>query len=117
MKWAEKKCRKLKMGAVAYSTATNGLLKRIAFWEIAIRRCKDIPTPVRLWRRKKKAAKVTYNTSIHTDEELVVKLKEAHEDYKQAKKEHLEHRVTFLESLPSKDRDRLLHMEHQRSMG
>ena len=83
---------------------TDGPRKRIDFWRCVLKRRigRKGSTHVspRVWRRKKKAAKIKYSTKDMTPEEMWDKLREARKDYKKAKKEHLESRVKYLESLP-----------------
>ena len=87
---AEKKCRNLKMGAVQFSDAISGPIKRILFWSAAIRRKKKIMVSSWMLARKKKAAKVKGPTGGLSLEEMIDKLQEARRDYRSAKKDHRE---------------------------
>ena len=114
---AEHKCRKLRMGAVYFSEATELPRRQIAFWEIAIRRRLGLTISPRLWRRKKEAAAI--KTTIHNLDlpGLYLKLKEAKQAYRKAKKEHKQHRQTFIETFAPKDCDRIRRTEEQRQLG
>jgi len=79
---AERRCRKLKMGAVAFSEATDMPVKRIDFWECAIKRKRKLRVKPRLWARKKKAANITMSTKNMTVDEMVQHLKAAKKDSK-----------------------------------
>ena len=101
---AERKCRKLKMGAVQFSPAIAQATAEIAFWDIAIkrkfpreetetqrerrlssanpRRRKNISA--KLWRRAKKAANITKPTKNMTKEEMMHERREAKKRYKDA---------------------------------
>ena len=114
---AEKKCRKLRMGAVQFSTATELPRNQIGFWNLAIRRRLGIKVSSRLWRRRKKKANITESTSTIDIKGLRQKLKEAKQAYRKAKKEHRQHRKKFLETFSPKDRDRIKRVEEQRQLG
>ena len=47
---AERKCRKLKMGAVAFSEATAVPRKKIEFWNLALQKKHKVKVSSRLWR-------------------------------------------------------------------
>lgn len=114
---AEKKCRKLKMGGVAFSLATEGPRRRINFWTLAIKRRRGGKVSSRLWRRKKRKAGIVEAVRILSLETMSDRLKAARQDYRNAKKNHKEERVTFLQTLKPKDRDRLIRVEKQRELG
>ena len=130
MNKAEGRCRKLKMGKVDFSPKVAKLLRKIAFWDLAIQR--RFPTPrkdkhgrikkrkkisSRLWRRKKKAAGITAPTGHLTKEQMETRRRKAKRAYLKAKKKHADLRTSFIKTLPPKDRERLLRHEHQRKMG
>jgi hypothetical protein len=117
MRQAEKKCRKLKMGGVAFSMATEGPRRRIHFWILAIRRSKGGKVSSRLWRRKKKKANISEAVRMLSIEDMESRLRQARLDYRQAKKNHKAERETFLKTLKPKDRDRLIRVEKQRELG
>ena len=114
---ANKKCRKLKMGAVDFSDATSGPIKRISFWAAAIRRKKKIKVSSRMLTCKKKAAKIKGPTGGLSLEEMIIKLQEARRDYRAAEKKHRENRVSFLDTLEPSDKKRLLVTEEMRRQG
>jgi hypothetical protein len=116
MREAEKKCRKLKMGGVAFSMATKGPRRHINFWNLAIKRRKGGKVSSRLWRRKKKKAEITEAVRPLSISAMTEQLKQARQDYRQAKKNHKAERETFLQTLKPKDRDRLLQVEKQRDL-
>jgi exonuclease III len=60
---AEKHCRKLFTGAVAFSQATEMPKRLIMFWELAVRRRQGIRVSKRLWRRRKTKAGLTEDTA------------------------------------------------------
>ena len=117
MLWAEKKCRKLRMGNVAFSVAVSEPIKRIQFWEMAIRRNSNGHVNPRVYSRKKKAAGVVEPVGRLSNKEMLEKLKQAQLDYREAKKKHREHRQKFLETLDPRDRKRLVAAEEARRRG
>ena len=133
MRKAEKHCRKLRMGAVDFSNATAGPLKEIAFWDIAIQRKFPSSRPTRsrqgrhqpyapcisprLWRRKKKAANIETPTSGMSKHEMIQKRRTAKAAHKQAKADHANLRVNFLDLLPHKEAKKFMRKEAQRKMG
>ncbi len=110
---AEKKCRKLFKGAVAFSKETDEPRKQIDFWMCTMRCRKGSKVSSRLWRRKKKAAKVTQPIRSMTLPEMDMQLKQAKADYRVAKKNHIESRISYLEAFPTKDKERMLKREEQ----
>ncbi|CAB9522814.1 unknown protein [Seminavis robusta] len=113
---AEKKCRKLKMGRVGFSEATEQPKKRIAFWEIAIRRRKGLTVSVSQWNRKKREAQINEPTAPLSLDTMIHNLQLAKKAYRKAKKHHKEHRIRFLDQLNPKDRQRLKRKEAQREL-
>ena len=114
---AEKKCRKLRMGAVQFSEATQEPRNRINFWKIALQRKYGKPTSSRHWSRAKKKAKVAVRVVTLTIDAIHELLHQAFVDYKEAKKKDGDSRRTYLENLPSKDAARILRTEEQRRQG
>ena len=123
---AEQKCRKLRTGMVAFSPKVAKYLRQIAFWDIAIARRlasskegsqNTHQVSSRLWRRKKKAAKITHPTAPLSLEEMQALRRKAKKGYKRAKRKHKENREDFLDKLPPKIRDRLKRVEQQRELG
>ncbi len=112
-----KKCRKLKMGAVEYSLATNGPLLQIDFWETAIRRRRGVQVRTKLWHRKKASANISRATKPMTIPDMLVALKLAKQAFGKAKKDHANHRVKFIETFPPKVRDRIKRNETARKLG
>ena len=102
MKKAEKTCRKLRMGQVDFSLATEGPRRRISFWALALKRKQNKRVSSRLWHRKKRKAKVTELVGPLTTQDIQDRLTQARLDYRAAKKRHKEERVAFLESLPKR---------------
>ena len=92
MLWAESRCRKLRMGNVDFSDATDGPIKRIQFWELAIKRNKHGKVSPRLHERRKKAAKVQGPVGQLSHQGMLAQLRMAQRDYREAKKKHREHR-------------------------
>ena len=117
MKKAEKTCRKLRMGRVDFSLATESPRRRISFWALALKRKQNKRVSSRLWRRKKRKAKVTELVGPLTTQDIQDRLTQARLDCRAAKKRHKEERVAFLESLPKKDRQRFIQTEQQRALG
>jgi hypothetical protein len=117
MKRAEKKCRKIKHGHVAFSLATENPKRKIAFWIIAIRRRSGKRVSAQLWRRKKKKAKITTSTRHMTVDDMIAEIKKEKNNYRDAKKQHKKERETFLDTLAPKDRDRLKQTEKARELG
>jgi hypothetical protein len=117
MRKAEKKSRKLKMGGVAFSMATERLRHRINFWNLAIKRRKGGRVSSRLWRRKKKKEKITEAVGPLSIPAMTERLQQARQDNRQAKKNHKAERETFLQTLKPRDRDRILRVEKQRDLG
>ncbi|CAB9501614.1 expressed unknown protein [Seminavis robusta] len=113
---AEKKCRKLKMGTIGFSEATEHPKLRIAFWETAIRRRKGLTVGASLWNRKKRAAQISELVDHLSLDTSILRLQAARKEYKKAKKNHKEHRIKFLEQLNPKDRARLKRKEAQREL-
>ena len=117
MKQAEHKCRKLRMGAVDFSEATEQPRHEIAFWKVALRRRKGMRVSTNMWCRKKKKANVVQDTAPMTEQDLVDALKQAKQAYAKAKKNHADSRIKFLETFSEKDRKRILRAEEQRKLG
>ena len=126
---AERKCRKLRMGRVNFSPAVNEILKTLAFWDVAIAR-REVEEPSnkgkrkkkrkvssRLWRRKKHAAGVRILTKYMSISEMEEHRKTAKEKYHEAKKQHRDLRLSFLDTLDSKTKQKLKRHEKQREMG
>ena len=124
---AERKCRKLKMGAVQFSEATEHPRRAIAFWKYAIKRKESsirrqagqpaLKTSSRRWRRLKKLAKIFYPTKDLSLDEMKQNLRQAYADYKEAKVNDADSRLEFIKTFSEKDRDRILRTEEQRRQG
>ena len=99
---AEKKCRKIYAGQVEYSLKLGLEVKRIDFWECAIRRKRKVKVSPRMWARKKKAAEIKGPTGHLTEDEMHAKLREAQKKYREIKKNDKEERASFLDTLPPK---------------
>ena len=106
---AEKRCRKLKMGGVAFSLATEIPRRKIIFWNLAIKRRKGGKVSSRLWRRKKLKANIKESIKSLSLNDMQQRLDQARQDYRQAKRNHISEREAFLKSLSRKDCDRYTH--------
>ncbi|MGL5936571.1 MAG: endonuclease/exonuclease/phosphatase family protein [Cetobacterium sp.] len=114
---AEKRCRKLKRGGVSFSEETITPLRLIAWWNVAIKRRQGKQVHPKVWRRKKKEAGLqALRTSEMTLSDMIQSRKQAVKAFRQAKKNHEEHRVAHINKMPKKVRDRLLRIERQRKM-
>ena len=98
MKYAEKKCRKLKMGGVAWSPKIQKARDRILFWTLLIRRRKGCHIGMRRILRIKKKLKINGEKEMLM-KELQSKLDEAYQKYKALKKDAYDLRLTYQESL------------------
>lgn len=114
---AERHCRKLNMGAVQYSMATEMPRRAIEFWRIAIRRRKGIRVRSRLWKRKKKLAKIEMPTKHLSIPDMYKELRAALTQYRLAAKTDGDSRLKFIETFPEKQRKRILREEEQRRQG
>ena len=114
---AEKKCRKLRMGEVSFSEATEKPRREVAFWQLAIRRRLGLPVSPRLWKRRKKKANITEPIRSLTLSQLNERQKQAKLEYRKAKKTHDDSRQKFIDTFPAKDRDRIKRHEEQRKIG
>ena len=129
MRKAEKHCRKLKMGMVDFSPEISSCLNQLAFWDIAIKRRefrehhKQSGTPCprtissRLWRRKKKKAKIEEPVGHLSLSEMRERRAEVKKQYKAHKLEHRSLRKKFIDTFSTKDRERIKRVEHQRRLG
>ena len=114
---AEKRCRKLRMGGVSFSMATEGPRRRINFWTLAIKRREGGAVSSLLWRRKKQKAGIQESTRELSLQDMRERLLQARQEYRQAKARHHTERESFLQSLSHQDRNRLLRVERQCEMG
>ena len=117
MNKAEHKCRKIFTGAIDFSEATEMPKRCIAFWELAIRRRKGLQVSKKLWQRRKKKAQITENTAPMSVDDMIEQLNIQRKAYRNAKKKHKEERITFLDTLDPKDKDRLQRNEKAREKG
>jgi exonuclease III len=118
MNRAEKHCRKLRMGEVGFSEATMLPLRRIIWWNIAIRRRQGGRVQPSLWqRRKREAGMRDLRTSTLSLAEMQTLRRQAVKDYRTAKRQHVDHRQQHLMKLPKKIRKRLRKVEEQRRLG
>jgi exonuclease III len=117
MRRAEKQCRKLKKGQVAFSEETIKPIRQIIWWNVAIRRRLGKHIQTTLWERRKKEADMqgirVAELSLH---DLYQRRKAAIKAYREAKKKHEEHRIKHIKSMPEKERKRLLRVERQRRL-
>ena len=98
MKYAEKHCRKLRMGKVQWSPALQKARDTITFWTLIRRRLQRCKVGARRIIRLKKKLGIKENTHL-TLTEVEVKLKKARERYKVCKHNDKILRRDFLESL------------------
>jgi exonuclease III len=117
MKRAEKQCRKLRKGAVAFSEATIKPIRQIVWWNIAIRRRQGKFVQTTLWeRRKKEAGEQELRVSELSVSDMYHRRRMAIKAYRAAKKEHEEHRLKHIKAMPEKERKRILRVERQRKL-
>ena len=114
---AEKRCRHLHFGAISFSPATEDPKRKLAFWELAIRRRKGLRVSQRLWRRRKKKANITDSTCLMSLDDMIDQVKLQHKAYRTARKLHQEECKTFLDTLRPQDRKRLKLNEAARDRG
>ena len=105
------------MGGVQFSLETAIPIRLIQFWTLAIKRRNKGTVSPQLWLCKKKAAGVTLSIKNFTDDKLHAELKKAKGQCRTAKKNHKQHRLSFLETLDPKDHDRLKKTEEQCQLG
>jgi len=117
MEKAERKCRHLKMGGVGFSEATELPKHTIAFWETAVKRRKGIRISPAHWDRKKHKARITLDTKNLSLETMDAHIQLAKESYRQAKSNHKDERIKFLDTINPKDKDRLIRTERARELG
>ncbi|MCA1800735.1 MAG: hypothetical protein LC650_05530, partial [Actinobacteria bacterium] len=117
MNKAEKKCRHIRAGAVAFSEATEQPRRELSFWELAIKRRLGLIVSTSLWKRRKLKANITKETANMTLQEMHDSVKAARTAYHEARKNHEEERVKFLDTMKPKDRDRLKRHEQARKLG
>jgi hypothetical protein len=116
-RYAESKCRKLRMGGVQFSVETFLPRKQALFWKLALARCEGLPVSSRRWARAKAAAKITENTSLLSPDDIKERFRLAMKRYRTLRKEHENSRLQFIESFDPKVRDRILRVEEQRRLG
>ena len=114
---AEKKCRKLNMGNVAFSAATDGPGKRILWWQLALKRRRGGQVSTTLWKRRKLKARIRYPIAGMSEIEMNAKLTEAYREYRTAKKDARIHRDEMYNKAPTTHRKRILVREEQRRQG
>ena len=113
---------------VDFSPKVSVLLKKLAFWDLAIARRKVLthneqvahnggriqkPPSSRLWRRKKKAANIKVSLAAMSIEDMCDQRRKVKKRYVAAKKEHRSLRLDFLDTLSPRDRDHLKRTEQQ----
>ena len=113
---ANKKCRKIKAGCVKFSAATDGPLKEIQFWNLAIRRRRGHDIGPTKWRRAKAEAKISIATKNLEIPDMIDLLRLAKAKYRTAKRNCKDERVQFLNKLPKKQREAILRREQQRDL-
>ena len=104
---------KLRMGRVSFSPMTELPKRRIVFWTLTIKRRKGGRVSSNLWRRKKSQAGITEPIGCLSLHELSTWLHQARQEYRGAKQSHVTSRENFLQSLGTKDSQRLLRVEKQ----
>ena len=98
MLYAEKRCRKLRMGKIQWSPALQKARNLITFWTLVRKRLKGCNVGARRLIRLKKKLKIKGNTQLPL-KEVEVQLKKARERYKVCKHNDKVLRRDFLESL------------------
>jgi hypothetical protein len=96
---AEKSCRKLKMGQVAFSPTVQAARINIYAWTLLLRRSSGHKVSSRLITRVLKKAKVPTTSRGHSEQDCRAKLKEAHRSYYSLRKSAPELRATYLDSV------------------
>jgi exonuclease III len=115
---AEKKCRKMRMGAIDFSLATAIPRYKIQFWRLALlRRSNPHLVRSRQWNRAKKKARITLDVNDLSVADLKAHLRQAHSTYKAAKKHHKQHRIDFINTFPDSIKKRILATEESRRKG
>ena len=114
---AEKHCRPLRMGAVAFSDATEVPRRQIRFWRLALRRRNGIHVNSRKWTRMKLRAKVFEPTRVLSKEDIVARYRQAWKDYWKAKPHAQSSRESFIDTFDEPYRTRLKQNEESRRKG
>jgi hypothetical protein len=96
---AEKSCRKLKMGQVAFSPTVQAARINIYAWTLLLRRSSGHKVSSRLITRVLKKAKVPTTSRGHSEQDCRAKLKEAHRSYYSLRKSAPGLRATYLDSV------------------
>ena len=98
MQFAEKRCRKLKMGGVPWSPAIKKAWDQILFWTLVLKRQKRCHVSVRRILRPKKRLKIKGETQMN-QQEVIDQLDKAYTHYKSLKKRAFDERLNFQEAL------------------
>ena len=98
MHYAERRCRKLKMGGVPWSPEIKKARDRILFWSLVDKRRRGCHVGARRILRLKKRLKVTGETTM-TSQQLADELDKAYTSYKKLKKKAYDVRLNFQEAL------------------
>ena len=105
MHYAERKCRKLKMGAVVWSPALQKARDTILFWTLLQRKRRRCHVSMRRILRLKKRLKITNEMTL-SNEEVRFELDMAYQRYKKLKKRAYEERLNFQEALAQAKSDK-----------
>ena len=97
--FAEKRCRKLRLGQVAFSPELNMSRLKIQAWLLLIARTKKRKVSSRLLKRSIKKANLPLEARSLPEEDLQDRLKEEYKTYYQIKGEAVELRMTALVNL------------------
>ena len=105
MLYAEKKCRKLRMGGVAWSPVIQKARNTILFWTLLQRKRRKCHVSMRRILRLKKRLGIK-KEHLLSDLELSNKLDAAYKKYKKLKKRDMEERLNFQEALAQAKADK-----------
>ena len=95
---AERRCRHLKKGGVSYSLEMKALWYQLELWRLVLTRKRGGRVGTRLLRRAEKHANIFHSMS-YTLEEARAHSKRTMGEYREAKKTHIQKRITHLEDL------------------
>jgi Reverse transcriptase (RNA-dependent DNA polymerase) len=96
---AEKRCRKLRMGQVAFSPQLQKACRCIKAWSLLQKKQKGMKVSSRLLQRSLKKANISYFFRHAPIQTINEKLRQAYKDYFVIKGSHRELRNTYLENL------------------
>ena len=98
MKFAEKRCRKLRMGGVEWSPSIQKARNTILFWTLVRKRRKGCKVSVRKILRMKKSLKIKGEKEM-SNTEIDTEIDKSYQKYKKLRKEAYDLRLTYQEAL------------------